>query len=60
MQHIIDADPTGKFGTFLVETHGGIPSVDEASVKLLQLVDESTRAKEGGEFVHIDGTRLAW
>ncbi|KJA22263.1 hypothetical protein HYPSUDRAFT_215866 [Hypholoma sublateritium FD-334 SS-4] len=36
------------------------PTAEIVSVALVKLIDESTRDKDGGQFVHIDGTQLSW
>lgn len=36
-----------------------IPPATAASL-LIKIIDNSTREKEGGEFVNIDGTRVTW
>jgi hypothetical protein len=50
-------DTTGTFKK-LVEQFG--MSVEEASEKLVDIIDSSTREKEGGQFVNFDGGRIAW
>jgi hypothetical protein len=35
-------------------------SSDEAAHKLTEIIVNSTREKEGGQFMHIDGTTLPW
>jgi hypothetical protein len=35
-------------------------SVEAASAKLIDIVDNSTREKGGGEFVTFDGERIPW
>lgn len=44
----------------MVEARGDLPTVETVSVSLIKIIDESTREKEGGQFVHVDGTRLPW
>ncbi len=41
-----------------IQERGGAPSVETVAVSLVRLIDGSTREKEGGQFVHVDGTRL--
>lgn len=36
------------------------PTVQAVSVALIKLIDEATRDKDSGCFVHVDGTRLPW
>ena len=50
-------DTTGTFKS-LVEQFG--MSVEEASGKLVEIIDGSTREKEGGQFVNVDGGRIDW
>jgi hypothetical protein len=35
-------------------------TADEAGVKLAEIIENSTREGEGGQFVHVDESRLAW
>jgi hypothetical protein len=37
-----------------------VQSVEVASAKLIDIIDNSTREKEGGEFVTFDGERIPW
>jgi hypothetical protein len=37
----------------------GMP-VEVASTKLVEIIDNSTREGEGGQFVNIDGSRIPW
>ncbi len=53
------ADTTGLLNK-VVETLPTLPTVEAAYALLVKLIDESTREKEGGQFVNIDGTRLPW
>jgi hypothetical protein len=39
---------------------GGLPSVEVVSAKLVEIIDNSTRDGEGGQFVDVDGGRLPW
>lgn len=50
-------DPTGIFEKVV---DGNMILVEEAAPILVKLIDQSTREKEGGQFVHIDGTRIEW
>ena len=44
----------------MIQERGGALSVGTVSVSLVRLINESTREKEGGQFVHVDGSRLPW
>jgi hypothetical protein len=35
-------------------------SVAEGCVHLVKIIEESTREKDGGEFLNFDGTRIGW
>ena len=59
VRHNVVADTTGMLQK-MMETTPALPTVEGASVLLVKLIDESTREKEGGQFVHVDGTRLPW
>lgn len=37
-----------------------VPTGVQVAVLLLKIIDESTREKDGGEFLNIDGTKLPW
>lgn len=56
----VDRDTSGTFRRLVGEHAPDLPSVYTAAVSLLKVVDESTRAKDGGEFLHVDGTHLPW
>lgn len=43
-----------------VEANPNLPTGEAVSVSLINLIDESTREKDGGQFVHVDGMHLAW
>jgi hypothetical protein len=59
----LDRDAVGnnKTGTLreLAEKMS-VQSVEVASAKLIDIIDNSTREKEGGEFVTVDGERIPW
>lgn len=63
---IIDTDDytrsTDRSGVLaeLVEKYGEFPTADKAAVLLLNIIDDSTREKDGGQFINIDGSRPAW
>jgi hypothetical protein len=44
--------------TKMIEEHG--MSIAEGSTHLVKIIEESTREKDGGEFVNFDGSRLEW
>lgn len=50
-------DKTGLLAPIL--DSAAITPVAAASL-LVNIIDNSTREKEGGEFVNIDGTRITW
>ncbi|PPQ80882.1 hypothetical protein CVT25_001891 [Psilocybe cyanescens] len=37
---------------------GAEPTAAEAAVSILKVIDEATREKNGGEFMHLDGTKI--
>ena len=49
-----------KSGLLEKAAQGNGLTADEAGVKLAEIIDNSTREGEGGQFVHVDGSRLAW
>jgi hypothetical protein len=44
--------------TKMLEEHG--MSIAEGSTHLVKIIEESTREKDGGEFVNFDGNRMGW
>ena len=58
-RNLIPTDTIGFFRKW-AETNPDVASVDTVAGPLLNIIDESTREKEGGQFVHIDGSRLPW
>ncbi|PPQ89240.1 LOW QUALITY PROTEIN: hypothetical protein CVT25_001319 [Psilocybe cyanescens] len=52
-------DATGVVAD-LVKEYGTFPTADQAAILLLKIIDESTREKDGGEFINIDGSRPPW
>ncbi|KJA15534.1 hypothetical protein HYPSUDRAFT_219976 [Hypholoma sublateritium FD-334 SS-4] len=58
-QFAVDTDTTGTLKKMLA-LFPSIPTVETASVALVKIIDESSREKEGGEFVEFDGTRILW
>ncbi|KJA22326.1 hypothetical protein HYPSUDRAFT_164726 [Hypholoma sublateritium FD-334 SS-4] len=59
LRNNVVADTTGLLKKML-ETIPTLPTAETASALLIKLIDGSTREKEGGQFVHVDGTRLPW
>ena len=59
MQAAVAADPSGMMKE-MVDQHPTLPTVGTVSVSLIDIVDGSTREKDGGQFVHVDGTRIQW
>lgn len=53
------ADKTGVFRAIFADAPPQ-PAVATVVASLLALVDNATREKRGGEFVHVDGTHIAW
>ncbi|KJA22257.1 hypothetical protein HYPSUDRAFT_41152 [Hypholoma sublateritium FD-334 SS-4] len=58
----VENDKSGALQKLVEEDVGGKnwPTVETVSVSLIKIIDESTREKDGGEFIHVDGTRLPW
>ena len=52
------SDTTGVFAALLEKVTLQTP--EEAAKALLKLIDESTRNKDGGEFINVDGTKIQW
>ncbi|KAJ3501769.1 hypothetical protein NLJ89_g9193 [Agrocybe chaxingu] len=52
-----ELDTSGQLGVLQDQL---FVSVEEASVLLVNIVDNATREKEGGEFVNVDGSRIPW
>ncbi|KAJ3501770.1 hypothetical protein NLJ89_g9192 [Agrocybe chaxingu] len=52
-----DLDKTGEIAKLLDQAS---VSIEDASVMLVNIVDNATREKEGGEFVDVDGGRIPW
>ncbi|PPQ80887.1 hypothetical protein CVT25_001895 [Psilocybe cyanescens] len=49
-------DLSGMFKTLVTGTE---PTAAEAATPIPKVIDESTREKNGGEFMHIDGTKMS-
>lgn len=47
-------------GVFAKAFEGRSRTVEDASKAIVKIVDGSTREKEGGEFLNVDGTKLPW
>ncbi|KJA22259.1 hypothetical protein HYPSUDRAFT_186447 [Hypholoma sublateritium FD-334 SS-4] len=65
LRFVVDNDKRGALSGALKKlveegASASWPTVETASVSLLKVIDESTREKDGGEFTHVDGTRLPW
>ena len=54
----IASDTTGIFAALLEKM--SLLTPEAAARALLSLIDGSTRDKDGGEFINVDGTRLPW
>ena len=52
------SDTTGVFAALLEKVTLQTP--DEAATALLKLIDRSTRDKDGGVFINVDGTKIQW
>lgn len=52
MKKVVEKDPAFK----------ELPSIspEESATGLLKVIEESTREKNGGEFLFQDGNKLAW
>ncbi|KAH9484734.1 Norsolorinic acid ketoreductase [Psilocybe cubensis] len=44
----------------VIQTYGEFPTADKVAVLLLNIIDESTREKDGGQFINVDGSRASW
>ena len=55
----VTADTTNTFKTQL-SALGTLPTAEEVANSLLSIIDKSTREKEGGLFINVDGTELPW
>ena len=55
----VAADKTGLLKA-RYENNPDIPTVEAVSNSVINLIDESAREKDGGQFLHVDGTHLAW
>jgi hypothetical protein len=53
----LQKDTSGTIKDFFDEA--GLP-IEVASTKLVEIIDNSTRDNEGGQFVNLEGGRLAW
>ena len=51
-------DTTGVLAALLEKVPVQTP--EEAANSLINLIDGSTRDKEGGEFINVDGTKIPW
>ena len=57
VNHNLSLDESGtyeKLATPIART------VEQASTLLLSIIDKSTREKDGGEFLNVDGSKLPW
>ena len=57
--HVIE-DKTGELQKWINSEISKVPTVETVSVSLIKLIDDSTREKDGGQFLNVDGTRIAW
>ena len=57
--HVIE-DKTGELQKWINSEISQLPTVETVSVSLINLIDDSTREKDGGQFLNVDGTRIAW
>ena len=57
MQIAFAEDKTGVFEKIV---NGNMIDPADAAGILVKLIDESTREKDGGQYVHRDGSRLEW
>ena len=57
--HVIE-DKTGELQKWINSEISKVPTVESVSVSLIKLIDDSTREKDGGQFLNVDGTRIAW
>ncbi|CAA7260849.1 unnamed protein product [Cyclocybe aegerita] len=55
--HASELDTTGEIAKLLDQAS---VSVEDASAMLVNIIDNATREKEGGEFVNVDGGRIPW
>ena len=56
----MESDKSGSLQKLVDEDAPNLPSVDTVALSLIKIIDESTREKDGGEFLHVDGTHLPW
>ena len=56
----MESDKSGSLQKLVDEDAPNLPSVDTVALSLIKLIDESTREKDGGEFLYVDGTHLTW
>ncbi|KAH9477733.1 Norsolorinic acid ketoreductase nor1 [Psilocybe cubensis] len=54
-----ETDKTGVVAN-LVAKYGDFPKADTAAPLLLDIIDGSTREKDGGQFINLDGRRVPW
>ena len=57
--HVIE-DKTSELQKWINSEISKVPTVETVSVSLIKLIDDSTREKDGGQFLNVDGTRIAW
>jgi hypothetical protein len=55
----VEKDESGALREFTEEKMMMV-SVEVGSAKLLDIIDNSSREREGGEFVTYDGERIPW
>lgn len=57
----VESDKSGALQKLVEDdVSENLPTAETVSVSLVKIIDESTRENEGGQFVHVDGTRLGW
>ncbi|KJA22316.1 hypothetical protein HYPSUDRAFT_41181 [Hypholoma sublateritium FD-334 SS-4] len=59
LRDTVAADTSGLMKK-MVDGLPNLPTVETVSVSLISLIDGSTREKDGGQFIHVDGTRVSW
>ena len=57
-RHAIENDKAGALLELAEKM--SVQPVEVASARLIDIIDNSTREKEGGEYVTIEGERLPW
>ena len=59
MRNNVSSDVTGTFEKIL-SAYPSLPTGDMVAELLLKVIDNSTREKEGGLFIDVDGKNLDW